>query len=218
MFKNSKSFSFLSCLLVIYAWSFQSHADEKSIYKKTNDQGVVEFTDVPGKNAKPVRVPPMNTYKQKKLPRIIDKPLPAELKAAYTKFSITSPLHDKIMRDNLGNINVKLQISPSLKSEHRILVTIDGDSKTAIKSTSTSVTFNNIDRGTHTVQASIVDSEDQVIMESGTITFHLQRYFVPRASGAADPLASDEPAPPASLDTDEPPPATLDTDEPPSPK
>jgi len=210
MFKNSNSFSYISCLLIICIWSFQSYADDKQIYKKTNDKGVVEFTDVPGKNTKPIRVPPMNTYKQKKLPSIKSKPLPAEVKAAYNEFSITSPLHDKVMRDNSGKIVVKLKISPSLNSEHKILVSIDGNSKTAIKGSSSSVTFSNIDRGTHTVQASIVDSQDQVIMESGAITFHLQRYFAPRASGDA----SDAP----TLDSDEPTSSTLDSDEPPPPE
>ena len=179
MFNYSKPFSYISCLLVICVWSFQSQADEKNIYKKTDDKGVVEFTDVPGKNTKPIRVPPMNTYKQKKLPSIKSKPLPAEVKEAYTELSITSPLHDKAIRENSGKIVIKLKITPALKSEHKILVSIDGDSKTAIKGTSSSVTFDNISRGTHTVQASIIDSEDKVIIKAEATTFHLRRFFVP---------------------------------------
>jgi len=188
MFKNSKAFSYISCLLIICAWSFQSYADDKKIYKKTNDKGVVEFSDVPGKNTKPIRVPPMNTYKQKKLPSIKSKPLPVEAKEVYTEFSITSPLHDKIMRENSGKITVKLNITPSLKSEHKILVSIDGDSKTAVKGSSSSVTFDNISRGTHSVQASIIDSQDKVIIKAEATTFHLRRFFVP-------PKATTAPAP-----------------------
>ena len=179
MFNYSKTFSYISCLLVICVWSFQSQADEKNIYKKTDDKGVVEFTDVPDNNTKPIRVPPMNTYKQKKLPSIKSKPLPAEVKEGYTELSITSPLHDKIMRENSGKIVVKLEITPSLKTEHKIIVSIDGDSKTAIKGTSSSVTFDNISRGTHTVQASIIDSQDKVIIKAEATTFHLRRFFVP---------------------------------------
>jgi len=152
-------------------------AEDKNIYKNTNEQGVTEFSDLPGKNSKEINVPAMNTYKEtipttKKF-KEPDKPTDI----AYSLLSITSPINDAQVRANDGKITISINSTPSLKPGHSVKITIDGKPDLTLTGTSSSLTFNNISRGTHTAEASIVNSEGKVLIKSPSIKFHLLRFL-----------------------------------------
>lgn len=158
---------------------------EKEIYKKTDKSGVVEFTDMPSKDTKPIRVPPMNTFKQKPLPRKAAQPKSPEAVNLYTQFAIVSPSNNTEVRENAGNVSVQISINPPLKSAHTIKVTIDNGEKTSLTGSLLVFNFANISRGTHKVQAFILDPSNNVIMESAIVEFHLKRFiFKPPAPKA----------------------------------
>jgi len=164
-------------LIVFIALSLGSivTAEEKSIYKKYDKQGVPEFSDVPDKGAKPVPLPPMNTYKQKPLPKRSEKKTKPDGPKSYKALNITQPVNDKVVRENAGNVTVSITTEPKLQPGHSIKVVLNGDEKAALKGTKSNYTFKNISRGTHTVQAFIVDKNNKTLSSSTIITFHLQR-------------------------------------------
>lgn len=175
MFKNSVTL----IIALFFACSYTTtQANEKNIYKQYNEDGVVEFSDVPSKRSKSIHVPHMNTYKQKPLPKTFQKKLKQEPAAHYSNISITSPANDSIVRANNGSVTVTLSVNPSLKPGDSIKLILSGDQNSALVGRNTSFSFSNISRGTHKLQAFIINNEGQTLIQSNTVVFHLKRVSV----------------------------------------
>lgn len=179
--KNSqKSLTKTHYLLIAFSFSCMAvlHAEDKDIYEQINDEGVIEFTDIPNKKNRPVHLPKMNTYKQKKLPPITRNPTPPKEEVeTYEELIVTSPLHDSHIRQTTGKIVVTINVEPALKRGHSILITIDNDPTLSATGSLTHYTFEKILRGTHTLQVSVIDKEGEKLFEAKESTFHLHRYI-----------------------------------------
>ena len=182
MLKSSLTSTLYLALLInalsLNALAAETPPAEREIYKKTNKAGVVEFSDMPNHNAKPIRVPAMNTYKQKPLPRKPAARASTDIATVYKEFSIVSPQNGKQVRENSGNVSVQLNIKPPLKASHTVKVIIDNDEKLSHTGSLLVYNFSNISRGTHTVQAFIIERSNTVLMESAIIEFHVKRVSV----------------------------------------
>ena len=146
------------------------------VYKWTDKDGNVHYSDTPRETTdKPMDdLPESMIYKAPPKPRInLDKPKKKEPYKAYKNFKITSPQNDGTVRNPPGNITVSLQISPGLKNTHHVIVMIDG--KQVAKGKSTSVSVSNVDRGTHSLSAKIVDGSGKAVASAPSITFHMKR-------------------------------------------
>ena len=100
--------------------------------------------------------------------------------APYSSITITQPTHDAAIRDNAGNITISVSVTPALRTKqgHKITITLDG----AVVATNTSgqVNLQHIDRGSHTLSASVIDSKGTTLISSDASTFHLQRISIAR--------------------------------------
>ena len=92
--------------------------------------------------------------------------------SSYTKLSVSNPADGSAIRSNNGDVSISIVLEPSLRSGHRILITMDG--KELSNGLGQSVSLTNIDRGTHTVGASVIDSSSNAII-SGSSTFSILR-------------------------------------------
>lgn len=173
----------LSCVLFLVSMT-NSYA---AIYQTVDENGNIIFTDKPDPGAvqKKLPQPAVITIKKNKEIKSEKKPVEGlgkikveEKKAVpYKKFTILEPLHDKAIRNNIGTIALKLQIIPELQTKfgHHIKVEFDGKMSKS-KWSSSSITFTNIDRGSHTFKAYIVDKAGKRIKSSQSVTFHLLRF------------------------------------------
>ena len=167
-------------VLFILLFSFSAYvaqAEEKTIYKKYNKDGVVEFSDLPDKKSKAVRVPPMNTYKQKPFPKKFQEKV--EEKTTVTRYdliNITAPVNDTQVRENSGNVSVSIKLTPTLNPAHSVKLVLDGNEEAAVTGNSLTLTLKNVSRGTHKLQAFIIDKDGNVLIQSNSIVFHLKRY------------------------------------------
>lgn len=177
---------FFACLLLVSSLSlFVSHAPKaedatapasdggKKVYKQVNPDGTITYSDKPAAGAQEVDIPTAPTYQPPKVPAFTpyqkpEKPAPF----AYDSLTITSPANDETIRENTGDVTVVLSVSPSLRPGHRIEYLLDGAS--VERSTQTSYQFKNLDRGSHSITAQIVDESGNVI-SSASVTVHLQR-------------------------------------------
>jgi len=175
-----KSFS----ILILFCFASLSQAEERIIYKKYNDEGIIEFSDVPDKENIPVHVPEMNTYKQKAFPTTFQQKVePDTATTHYTKLNITMPLNDTMVRENSGNVSISLELEPSLNSAHQFKIVLNAEESTAIRGQKLSLSFANISRGSHKVQAFVVDKAGKILIKSKIILFHLKRFAVtPKAN------------------------------------
>jgi len=146
------------------------------IYKRTNPDGSVEFTDVPRSDEeKSVPLSPMSTFKATPSRRTISNTQVDDAKK-YSTISVTSPADEATIRDNTGTIKVNVALSPALRPGHKLVLLVDGAQKS--ESTSGSFTLNNLDRGSHSLTAQVLDKAGKTLLSSAPITVYLFRQSV----------------------------------------
>ena len=149
-----------------------------AVYKWVDDAGTVHFSDTPQEGADEVHVAPPQTYTPERLPPVTPRPQAPAATAEYTRFEITSPGADQTLRDNTGAVTVTFDLDPPLKVErgHKLVVLLDGEAQSPV--TDASLTLQNVDRGTHSLQGRIIDGRGQVVTTSETVQIHLHRQSV----------------------------------------
>jgi uncharacterized protein DUF4124 len=179
----------LVVLLLITAASLTwASSAQSAIYKTTDADGNVVFTDVPPKDdAKSVELTQGNSYRPATTTPANTAPVGADEAeenaedvpaAGYDKIAITSPVHDEALRENTGNISVNVSMNPALDTSagHRVQVLVDG--QVAGEAASATVSLQNIDRGTHSLVAQVIDANNSVLASSDAVVVHLQRYSI----------------------------------------
>ena len=181
MLKHQQSFSkaILAALLFSLGLAFTVKYLHAEIYVWTDENGNKVYGDEPQKSdqAKPVKVEPLTILS---FPKIADKEAvdaPQNTINSYTAFSIISPVNDETIRDNTGSVSINLSSEPTLAEGHKIQIFLNGAPYQSPQS-STSFTINNVDRGTHTVSAQLIDPSGKGVMQTQGITFHLHRFSV----------------------------------------
>ena len=151
---------------------------QTGVYKYVAPDGSVSFSDKsrPGAEKVQVKVPDTGVPSPtagKAAARTDSAPGEASAAIPYTALTIVSPTNDEAVRSNNGAVNIAMNLAPSLHARHAVVIAVNG--QTVGQGSSTSLTLQNLPRGTHTVQAAIVDEAGKEIIRSKTITFHVLR-------------------------------------------
>lgn len=151
-------------------------ADE--VYRWVDKDGVIHYgAQPPSKDAKPATLPNIQTYSH----RAGNKALPvppsvtdakAVANVAVKEVRILAPVQDEIFRDELGAISVSVAVLPALPQGMGLVFYLDGAAKTTRPSSSTSMTFNGVERGEHSVTAAVVDASGAEVKRAAPVTFH----------------------------------------------
>lgn len=159
-------------LLVCFFVSVSITAE--TVYKKTNPDGSVTFTDQPSTETEEVKVREPTTYSPTRLPSLT---LPTKkLSPSYSyEINISQPVNDSTIVGE-HNVTVTVVVQPELQlgAGHKVRYQLDGESVT---SPSISAEFSNVSRGTHNLSVSIVDQNNQVISPVASSIFHMKRFF-----------------------------------------
>lgn len=97
--------------------------------------------------------------------------------AVYQKIAITAPAADANLRSNEGKVTLSISLQPGLVPGDQVRFFLDGKPVGTVTGTSLSLT--NIDRGTHTLAAVVLDGAGKPRISSNTSSFSIQR-FAPR--------------------------------------
>ena len=155
---------------------------QAEIYTCKNAKGETIYTDAPSQcvNAEEVNVdalPTLTTTKPVTIPISNQHNNNSEKdKNPYSELVITSPANDATLRDNQGNLTINFRSSPALQTRkgHKYVVTVNG--KDIYSGTSTITALKNVDRGTHTITAKIIDPSGKAIISSSPVKATLQRF------------------------------------------
>ncbi len=157
-------------------------ASARDVYRQADHGNGVEFSDRATPRAEKITVTAPSTMPGGDVARLsTDRPsIPlSPTGMAYSSLKVTDPPDDGTLRDNTGLVSVSVEILPFLHVEqgHRLLVTLDGQAATA-PGVSTAFQLDNVDRGTHRLQAVVLDQSGQTVESSPPVSFHLHRQFV----------------------------------------
>lgn len=140
----------------------------------TDAEGVVHYSDVPVDGAEPVNLSEYNkktgaqiTNGRTTRPR--DEP---EEEVAYDSIEIASPAAEQTLWNIEGLLNVSVTVSPALQPGHIIRAYFDGDARDV---GGTSFQILDVYRGTHSLQAEVVDATGRVLVRSPTSRFYVQQ-------------------------------------------
>ena len=140
----------------------------------TDEDGVVHYSDVPIEGAEPVN---LSEYSKKTGARIsngrtVSGTNEPKEEFVYDSITIASPGAEETLWNIEGLLNVSVAVSPALQSGHRIRAYFDGETRDV---GGTSFQILDVFRGTHSLQAEIVDSTGRVIIRSPTSRFYVQQ-------------------------------------------
>jgi Domain of unknown function (DUF4124) len=165
-----------SLLMSLALLAATAHA---AVYTYIDANGNRVFTDQPGKGAERVPMPmPRSspTAPTTVMPARTAK-VPAPSQSApmrYQMLRILGPLPDSAVREENGSLIVTLTSEPALQPSHRYRLLLDGKIAQA-PGRSPVFALSNVDRGTHTLAAEIIDQNDHVIERTPAQPVHLQR-------------------------------------------
>lgn len=145
------------------------------IYKWTDGDGNVHFTDKPHPGAEKVELPEVQTFSSPPIPK-----LPPELtqkdksKAVDYKVSIVDPPDQVTIRNTMGYVPVNVQVEPALKSGDKLQLMFDGMPLGEPQAT-TVFALRDINRGSHTLSVQVVNEKGKDIAKSKEITIFMQQ-------------------------------------------
>ena len=161
-----------------------------AVYKWKKPDGSIIYSDQPpAEGATPTELPQVQEIKIATPPPSSEEPeekaAPREQTVSYTKLEITEPENDSNIRDNAGNVSVNLEVEPRLLEGDIASITLDG--KEIGQGRGTSIALSNVDRGTHTLQATVKNAQGAVLITSRPVIFHLQRTSILHPNATPSP-------------------------------
>ncbi len=151
----------------------------RDVYRSVSEDGIVIYSDtyLPGSERVSVSDHGGAVKKQDKPVENPESSVTADSNSQYQSFSIAQPENDETIRSNEGIVSVGLSLSPTLDEGHVIHVYVDG-SKLETDITTTQFSLNALNRGTHSLQAKIVDAEGAVLISTAPVNFHLRKAII----------------------------------------
>lgn len=162
--------------LGLVAVSLSSYADK--VYRSVDEQGNVIFTDTPQPNAQEVTLPPLQSYTSPETNTGVSgtQRFKNRLKqpAIQYSLSIVSPQNEATIWDNEGNVLVVVTTNPPLDGQLQLEILVDG-LKMSASGQRTSVQLTGLERGTHQIQAQLVDGNGGVVVTSEPVIIYIQK-------------------------------------------
>lgn len=197
----SKALACLALGLMMMATS----ALATTIYRTTDAQGNVTFTDQPDRGGEQVELAPLTVVpsrgevRRTEPERVESREAPRRDRAPgqpfmpYDTFRIVSPEHEETLPTGYaGDVAVELAIEPALREDHQVRLLVGGEVSQSAMHTSAFM-LTGLYRGEHVLQAELLDASGEVRHRTEPVTLYVQRASVnlPRIPTAriSSPLA-----------------------------
>ena len=168
--------------LIIFLFCTGAYGTETG-YRYVHPDGTVEFSDEPIPGGEPIQLreapttqfAPATPSPSRKSTTQGSKTR-KEKKAANAGISIISPKNNQTFRYSASGVAVGVRIDPPLKDEEIIQITMDG--KLVASGTGNSFQVDEVYRGTHTLQATVIGESGSVQSRSTSVTIHMKQHSV----------------------------------------
>ena len=163
-------------LILVLLLSVSARAD---VYRSVDENGNIVYSDKPSADAEKIQIDEIQTIKGDEVEPFEYTPpedrKDKEARSSYTLVQITHPQNNQTIRANAGNISVSINIKPGLRPSHKIVLYLDGK---IVAEGSTQINLENVERGTHSLNAVIKSSDGSDLNRSAPVIFTVQRVAV----------------------------------------
>ncbi len=153
-------------------------AEDNVGYRVVHPDGTVEFTDEPTQGGQEIKLHDVQTIKQQmdeaRAIRRSDQNKSPKNKATYTGINIASPAAEQTFWVGTSPVSISVSVEPGLKPNHTVVVRLDG--KTIGNGSSVNVSLDGLDRGTHTITASVIDTNGTTLISASPVIFYLRQH------------------------------------------
>jgi hypothetical protein len=166
-------------ILAFLCQSGLAHA--QAVWTWTDSNGTVHYSDRPVTGAREVQLSGPQTYTaptRGATPAATEQPQTPP-PTSYRTLTIASPAADETFTNIGGTLSVRVALDPPLAAVHRIDLYVDGQ-RLGQETLTTSFTLVDVPRGTHTLQAVIVDAATRAVIQRSEVrTFFVQQTSAP---------------------------------------
>lgn len=154
-------------------------ASAAEVYRWTDPDGQVHFSDRPREGAERIQIREPSTFQAPATSRrrISAREQEPALPVRYDSVEIVSPAQEDVLWNIEGELEVSIRVQPSLQQGHRLRLSLDGQT-VDLPPGSTQAQFSAVSRGVHVLRARVLDDSDQVLGESQPRTFAVQQTSV----------------------------------------
>ncbi|MDB6042847.1 MAG: hypothetical protein JWM63_1398 [Gammaproteobacteria bacterium] len=145
-----------------------------TVYKWVDENGVTHFSDQPHENAQKVQLAAPQTYSappREAAPASSRRTAPPSPAPAYQSCALVAPADDQTLPNALS-ITASVQLLPTQRAGDQVLLLLDGTRVPGLATTGPSFTIP-VERGSHSLQAVVQDSDGHVVCQSSGVTFHV---------------------------------------------
>lgn len=162
-------------IVLFFSLLFVSITLYAKIYQWTDDKGVIHFSDVPHGNSRQIELQEVQTY----FPSAagIHPVKTANYSNPDLKISVIIPQNNATIRNNQGQLIVKISPSLLLGKMDSIVIRIDEQSVFRFRS-ALQFTLNDIARGEHRLILEVIDSQGNTLTRSEPIVFFMHRPLI----------------------------------------
>ncbi len=172
------------CYLLLIAL-IVSAAEAADIYRWKDSEGNVIYSDTPQPGAEKVTLQETTILPSAPVPESLDESnTEKQGPVKYQSVAITRPTEDEqTIRENIANVSVAISLQPGLQTGHghQLQLLFDGQGVEE-PGRKTSFTLPAVDRGAHTLQAVILQSNGRVVRRSAISTFFVHKQSVRRGA------------------------------------
>jgi hypothetical protein len=181
-----RTYAFRTAVLVLAVFICGS-AFAAAVWKWVDKKGVTHYSDQPVPGAVQVDLS-VQTYDSRDatIPPT-NRPITSSSRpssntdaSAYSNIAITSPTNEQTFSGTGGQISVAVHVEPNIQAGDTIRLELDGLTVSQPNSTTTSFQLEDVARGAHSISASIVGSDGEVLKQSAAVTFYVQQTTVTR--------------------------------------
>ena len=177
-------------LVYIMIGLFAGGALATEVYRWTDEQGQVHFSDRPMEGADRVEIRDAQTFRAPAVqPRAsaLERVEP-EATFRYRSLEIVKPTQEEVLWNIEGQLDVSMRLEPRLQTGHSLELFLDGQQVESLSPGSLQARLTDVFRGVHVLTASVRNQNGELLIESQPRTFAVQQTSIqnparPRAGG-----------------------------------
>ena len=164
-------------LLFMVLGSWEAGALAQAVYESIDEDGNPVFSDrVPEGGGMRRELPSINVVPSSEPAAPVTQsknPEPADDK--YQQLEIVTPQNNDLIRINISNVDIQVNLVPSVKSElgHRLQILWNG---AVIAENQESYSLVDADLGSHTIMARVVNEQGKIMISTKPIIVYVRRH------------------------------------------